>query len=353
MLGSASPSIPDSPPPRKRARPNLHAEAHNDNPQDSSTDRVNSPLPVKKEPGIMANDQPNVKPDQEASGNDGVVLPHLMPPFPPTLKGDAPSKAANSPQNTPITRPEADSQLQMQGRSVSTLPPTPNTAERPLPSNGRLRSPPRQLSLEPGTLSSKRPLTNSASEPQEHPIVVGVKTLRALIDLVRRSFGKVDVNNWIAHACFIASDLNEARRALQDDLYATDTAFLTGRDLERELASRNVTPQRVDAFITKVLNVLDGIALAEQEEDANANDASIEVEDVQKELDEALAPYPNQTKEAVSSASTLLEYLMRGKEAQDRHRLQLERRVKVLEGMVKIGEVVGGVVRFLLSEDKS
>ena len=46
----------------------------------------------------------------------------------------------------------------------------------------------------------------------------------------------------------------------------------------------------------------------------------------------------------------MMEYLLRGKDLQEKKRLDIERRVKVLEGMVKIGEVVGGVVRFLLTE---
>jgi hypothetical protein len=216
-------------------------------------------------------------------------------------------------------------------------------------------SPPRQLSLEPSVQPvSKRPLTNSASEPQEYPIKVGGKTLRAQIELVKNSFGKVDVTNWIAHTCFIASDLNEFRRALKEDLYATDQAFLTGRDLEAALAARGFTAQRVDVFITKVLKVLDGIAAAEEGEvEGQGGDAKEGVEVLEKELTTVLEKYPEQTKEAVTSAAKLLEYLLRGKEAQERKRLEVERRVKVLEGMVKIGEVVGGVVRFLLTEDKA
>ena len=213
-------------------------------------------------------------------------------------------------------------------------------------------SPPRQLSLESSQPSSKRPLTNSASEPQEYPIKVGIKTLCAQIELVRSSFGKVDVNNWIAHACFIASDLDQARRALKDDLYATDGAFLTGRDLEQNLIARGFTPQRVDIFINKVLKVLDGIAMADEAEDANGVGKNDSVRKLEVDLVKALERYPDQTKEAVASAAKLMEYLIRGKEAQERKRLEVERRVKVLEGMVKIGEVVGGVVRFLLTEDK-
>jgi hypothetical protein len=215
------------------------------------------------------------------------------------------------------------------------------------------RSPPRQLSLEPSQSSSKRPLTNSASEPQEYPIKIGVKTLRAQIELVRTSFGKVDVNNWIAHVCFIASDLDQARRVLKDDLYATDGAFLSGRDLEQTLAARGFTPQRVDIFINKVLKVLDGIAMADEAEDADAAGKNDSVQALEQDLIKALDRYPEQTKEAVASAAKLMEYLVRGKEAQERKRLEVERRVKVLEGMVKIGEVVGGVVRFLLTEDKA
>ena len=250
-----------------------------------------------------------------------------MPPFAPTLNQDNTLRAAN-------------------------LPPTPQTGERRPAFREDRGSPARSLSLDPSgqaSTSSKRPLTNSAAEPQEHPLKIGAKTLKALTLLVTSSFGKVDVNNWIAHACFIAADLDHGRRSLKDDLYATDQAFLTGRDLEQTLSSRGFTPQRVDAFITKVLKVLDGIALAEQDDSQDSQDIG-SVEDVEKELKQALSKYPDETKEAVESAAKLMEYLVRGKEAQEKKRLDVERRVKVLEGMVKIGEVVGGVVRYLLNE---
>ena len=136
---------------------------------------------------------------------------------------------------------------------------------------------------------------------------------------------------------------------MKEDLYATDGAFITGRDLEQTLSSRGFTPQRVDAFITKVLKVLDGIAMAEADENGGT-EAGDTVENLQQELTRVLSSYPDQTKEAVESAARLMEYLLRGKEAQEKKRLEVERRVKVLEGMVKIGEVVGGVVRFLLTE---
>lgn len=253
-----------------------------------------------------------------------------MPPFPPH------SAASASP--TPSA----------QAARPAILPPTPITADpNSQPAGGTTPVP--AAGSESGP--SKRPLTNSASEPQEYPIKVGPKTIRAQIELVKRHFGKVHVSNWIAHTCFIASEIDQARRALQEDLYATDTGFLAGRDLERTLTDRGFTPQRVDAFITKVLKVLDGIALAEADEDANGMLDENEAE-VEKELVACLEAYPDQTKEAVDSAARLMEYLMRGKEAQEKKRLEVERRVKVLEGMVKIGEVVGGVVRYLLSDEK-
>jgi hypothetical protein len=115
------------------------------------------------------------------------------------------------------------------------------------------------------------------------------------------------------------------------------------------LFSRGFSPERVDAFIKKVLKVLDGIAAAEDEEPGEDNSLQ-NITDLQGELDTELSKYPNETKEALVAAGRVMEYLLRGKDLQEKKRLDIERRVKVLEGMVKIGEVVGGVVRFLLTE---
>lgn len=197
----------------------------------------------------------------------------------------------------------------------------------------------------------QRPLTNSAAEPQEDPIVLSAKTLHGLIDLTRNVFSKHEANNWIAHSCLIAFELDQARRALQGDLFATDEAFLTGRDHEQILSSRGLTPQRVDSFIQKVLKVLDGIAAAEDEPSGEDNSKQ-NLSDLQDQLAAALDQYPKETREAAMSAGRVMEYLLRGKELQEKKRLEVERRVKVLEGMVKIGEVVSGVVRFLLTEDQ-
>jgi hypothetical protein len=198
---------------------------------------------------------------------------------------------------------------------------------------------------------AKKSLTNSAAEPQEHPIKPSAQTLTGLIDLVRDVFSNHEANNWIAHSCLIAFELDQARRALQGDLFATDEAFLAGREHEQILSKRGFTPPRIDAFITKVLKVLDGIAAAEEEPDSNA-DSQQNLEALQATLDQELARYPTETKEAVASAGRLMEYLLRGKDLQEKKRLDIERRVKVLEGLVKVGEVVGGVVRFLLTEDR-
>jgi hypothetical protein len=172
------------------------------------------------------------------------------------------------------------------------------------------------------------------------------------LNLVQRSFPKHDANNWIAHSCLIAVDLDQARRALQGDLFATDEGFINGRELEQQLIAKGFTAARVDAFVPKVLKVLDGIALAESldavtGEDEGKADATA---DLQAQMEDELKKYPDQTREAIRSAGTMLEYLNRGKKLQEKKRLDIERRVKVLEGMVKIGEVVGGVVRFLLTD---
>ena len=320
----------NSPSPHKRPR------------QDFATPSTGIEIKIAAKSDSSTNPQANLAPDAQAK----TASSHSMPPFPPQLKAEQTARVS---EPVPMTHP-----LPPHPHPNSILPPTPKTAEKRLPFRDTLISPARSASIEPPIQSSvptsKRPLTNSAAEPQEYPIKIGAKALRALTSLVQSSFGKVDVNNWIAHACFIASDLDQARRALKDDLYATDQAFLTGRDLEQTLSARGYTPQRVDAFITKVLKVLDGIALAEQEEAEDSQDAQQTIDDLDNSLHEALAKYPNETKEAVESAAKLMEYLVRGKEAQEKKRLEVERRVKVLEGMVKIGEVVGGVVRFLLSE---
>lgn len=235
------------------------------------------------------------------------------------------------------------------GSNLAILPPTPNTAERPITASPMCSSV--GLPTQPPTAGTKPPLTNSAAEAQEHPITLSSKTLHGLVDLVRDVFSKHEANNWIAHSCLIAFELDQARRALQGDLYATDEAFLAGREHEQILTDRGFTPARVDAFIGKVLKVLDGIAAAEEEANGNG-DSTQNLENLQFTLDTELARYPKETQEAVASAGKLMEYLLRGKELQEKKRLDIERRVKVLEGMVKIGEVVGGVVRFLLTEDR-
>ena len=228
------------------------------------------------------------------------------------------------------------------------LPPTPESIQRPPPGISVPLESHTTLASQ-GETDGKPALTNSAAEPQEHPIKMSAKTLRGLIDLTRDVFPKHEVNNWIAHSCLIAFELDQARRALQGDLFATDEAFLTGRDHEQVLFSRGFASPRVDAFIKKVLKVLDGIAAAEDEVPGEDNSLQ-NIADLSQELETELAKYPNETKEAVMAAGRVMEYLLRGKDLQEKKRLDIERRVKVLEGMVKIGEVVGGVVRFLLTE---
>ncbi|ORX37212.1 hypothetical protein BD324DRAFT_433403 [Kockovaella imperatae] len=329
LARSSPPSEIDSPSPHKRLRQDILVEP--------AVSRSNDPK-FTASIGLPTDPQSDASPDK-LSVNHSSHNHTLMPPFPPTMNPDFTTNGHLSEVST-----------SHQANAVR-LPPTPQTAEKHPLFHEDGNSPARSLSMDPSgqSLSSKRPLTNSAAEPQEHPIKIGAKTLQALTALVTSSFGKVDVNNWIAHACFIAADLDHARRSLKEDLYATDQAFLTGRDLEQTLSARGFTPARVDAFITKVLKVLDGIALAEQDESQESQDIKPRAE-CERDLEHALSKYPTETKDAVESAAKLMEYLIRGKEAQEKKRLDVERRVKVLEGMVKIGEIVGGVVRHLLNE---
>ncbi|WWD18673.1 hypothetical protein CI109_103127 [Kwoniella shandongensis] len=367
MNGGTGASTPvssvNSPSPRKRLRTDITTDnvaTHNVSPQDTQAANAANvaDLVSHAQPEVSKEDVTQSAPisqDHRSDSVDATFLsrgtpPVALPPFPPTIKTDGAGKT--TPQSLPAALPDAQGRQSTQSTThtnVSALPPTPLTAERPAGVNAPPRSPPRQPSLEAGSQSSKPAITNSASEPQEYPIKISAKTLKAHINLTRNSLVKHDLSNWIAHTCLIAHDIDHARRALQADLYATDECFITGRDLERALASRGFTAPRVDAFISKVLKVLDGIAAAEEPEaDQQASDE--DVERLEKELEEVLQPYPDQTKEAMSSAAKVMEYLVRGKELQEKKRLEVERRVKVLEGMVKIGEVVGGVVRYLLTE---
>ncbi|WVQ65551.1 uncharacterized protein L199_003728 [Kwoniella botswanensis] len=363
-IGLATQSI--APPSPKRARQDID-DAIPNSAAEQQLPRKSDPIPTADSthivPALTQSAVSNLTEDSPASQDpitSKIASPQVaaprdtppvigLPPFPPTLKANDTAKVP-TPQAQPI------SLAPMNGHTSShptdTLPPTPLTAEKPsvgatIPSRS-----PRQSTPQSTTSSSAKPaITNSASEPQESPVKISAKTLRAHLILVQNSLSKHEIDNWIAHTCLIAHDIDHARRALQADLYATDECFISGRDLERALSARGFTPPKVDAFITKVLKVLDGIAAAEEPE-SDQPDSDEDIERLQSELTESLSNYPNETKEAMTNAARVMEFLMRGKELQEKKRLEVERRVKVLEGMVKVGEVVGGVVRYLLTEDK-
>lgn len=163
-------------------------------------------------------------------------------------------------------------------------------------------------------------------------------------------FVKHDRDNWIAHTCLIATDLDQIRRSLQADLYATDEASISCRDLEAKLSARGFSLARMDAVVAKVLKVLDNMAAEDEAENGGPPPPKeFDASRLQAELAHVLRDYPPQTREAMASAATVLEYLNRGKDAQEAKRLEVERRAGVLEGMVQKGEQVTGVVRFLLS----
>lgn len=180
------------------------------------------------------------------------------------------------------------------------------------------------------------------------PVKLGGKTLQAQIDLVTKVFVKHDRNNWIAHTCLIATDLDQIRRQLQDQLFATDEATLQANVYQERLIAKGFTVSRIDAFVAKVLKVLDGIAAedlpTEAAENVHADESALATT-----LDEALKDYPEQTREAMAAAGKVLEYLNLGKKEQEEKCLQIERRLGVLQGMSEIGEQVSKVVSFLLN----
>ncbi|BEI86204.1 hypothetical protein CcaverHIS002_0604910 [Cutaneotrichosporon cavernicola] len=182
------------------------------------------------------------------------------------------------------------------------------------------------------------------------PVKISGKTLQAQIDLVQNVFVKHDRDNWIAHTCLIATDLDQIRRSLQADLYATDEATISCRDLESQLSDRGFTVARMDAVVTKVLKVLDNMTAEDEAENGTAaQPKELDADSLHAELAHVLRDYPPQTREAMASAATVLEYLNCGKDAQEAKRLEVERRAGVLQGIVQKGEQVTGVVRFLLS----
>lgn len=208
--------------------------------------------------------------------------------------------------------------------------------------------------LTASTGPSSNPLTVSTAAETHAPFSLSAKTLRAQLNLVQKVFVKHDATNWIAHTCLIATDLDQARRQLQDDLYATDDASLMSRDLEETLSTRGFTTPRIDAFILKVLKVLDGIASADELEAGGPTSPSStdDIPALEAELENALKGYPEPTRESMAAAAKVLEYLNRAKEEQEKKRLEVERRVGVLQGMVKIGEQVSKVVSFLLTDSQ-
>nr|XP_019045396.1 hypothetical protein I302_05785 [Kwoniella bestiolae CBS 10118]OCF24326.1 hypothetical protein I302_05785 [Kwoniella bestiolae CBS 10118] len=362
------PSITDlvaSPAPKRVRRdvgedtPVISTEQQSPENSDTAVTAVTADLTHLVPQGVVSNltEESQSAPNHHQVGNSASQArdtpPTLgLPPFPPTLKSNDLAKTL-TPQSQPnnLIPINGNGPTHPLSHQAHTLPPTPLTAEQPFNGGNVTSKSPRQSTPQSTTSSSTKPaITNSASEPQETPIKISAKTLRAHLNLVQNSLMKHENDNWIAHTCLIAHDIDHARRALQADLYATDECFISGRELERALLARGFTPPRVDAFITKVLKVLDGIAAAEEPE-PDQNDSDEDIERLQSELTESLSNFPNETKEAMNNAARVMEFLVRGKSLQEKKRLEVERRVKVLEGMVKVGEVVGGVVRYLLTED--
>ncbi|KAL1413127.1 hypothetical protein Q8F55_000876 [Vanrija albida] len=321
---------------------------------------VSTPSPKKRRRSDVRSDVAESTPiEQSLPSHDS------HPTTQPSDGADASSRAiaaANADHAPATTPPAPQGNRLLNSHLPHALPPTPLTGQRdqeaafaPKPSPTETAA---VAAAAPAAATDEGPLSNSASEPQEFPIKLSKKTVEAQINLVKNVFVKHDQTNWIAHTCLIATDLDHSRRQLQADLYATDEAVITGGDLEKTLFGRGLTSARIDTCVKKVLKVLDGIAMEDEIEnggpgtDAASEAAPVASERELAELAELLAPLPEQTREAMTAGGKVLEYLYRGKEAQEKKRLDVERRVNVLEGMVKKGEQVSAVVRYLLTEVK-
>lgn len=277
-----------------------------------------------------------------------------------------PTTTANADHAQATTPPVGQGSRLLNSHPPHPLPPTPLTAQRDQESGFAPKPSPPEI--KPLTVTEVAPgqgptavgtdeaaSKSAATKPQDSPVKLSYKTVEAQINLVKNVFVKHDQSNWIAHTCLIATDLDQARRHLQDDLYATDEALISGRELEKTLLARGFTSARIDPFVKKVLKVLDGIAMEDELESGGPAPSAVSGAPPvasEGELAELLAPYPEQTREAMAAAGKVLEYLNLGKDEQEKKRLDVERRVKVLEGMVKKGEQVSSVVRYLLTEDK-
>ncbi|WVQ85006.1 hypothetical protein IAT38_007170 [Cryptococcus sp. DSM 104549] len=383
-VGSLSPKASeDSQSPRKRAR------------QDEARERSGSLQPMAKRPLPSVHSPPtaSVSPNKLSA----VSLPHGAEPASRTLQSnyatgarannqpghlrlatsgtDHPSgqgASSESPHSHPYTNgaghmpphiahppyPHNNPILPPLTRQHPSLPPTPATAERPTTRKG----PSSSSSGLSNTAPTSQSLATSTTAPLEHPITVGASTLRAQISLVLDSLMAHDVNNWVAHTCLIAASLDEERRALEAILGGSGRYQETTTDLERMLNARGFTLAKIDAFVEKVLKVLDGIAAAEEADGKQASEitsgvsgpagaaSQVEVDKLVHKLRMLLEPFPAETKEAMANASKIMEYLIRGRELQENKAMAAERRTRVLEGMAKVGDVVSAVVRYLLME---
>ncbi|GMK57302.1 hypothetical protein CspeluHIS016_0401360 [Cutaneotrichosporon spelunceum] len=295
--------------------------------------------PERLVPLSIAKDYPDLPPyatqrrmvlhKRDRTNDDGASTP-------PSKKPRAGSDAADQPPSLP-PRPHG-------------LPPRPSfDASDPTPPSATNGPAPHTHQLPSTPLTASAP-SASLTASDEGPVKISGKTLQAQIDLVQNVYVKHDRDNWIAHTCLIATDLDQIRRSLQADLYATDEASISCRDLEAKLSDRGFTLARMDAVVAKVLKVLDNMAAEDETElSAAAEPQEPDTARLQAELAHVLRDYPPQTREAMASAATVLEYLNRGKDAQEAKRLEAERRAGVLEGIVQKGEQVRAVVRFLLS----
>lgn len=239
--------------------------------------------------------------------------------------------------------------IKAETRSVPTgalAPPTPITAPATIEGSSQLAQATLTIS---GAATSQKV---SAASPQAVPVAISTKTRKVQLSLLRDVLSVHGPSDWITHSVMLSEEINAVRLAVKEELLDTEDAMVKSRALESTLAARHYSVERIDAFVIKVLGVLDGIAKAEELEKDDTKSSLPEVaEDFEAEVAAAMTSVCEATREAMTSFAILYEYLSRGREAQETRKMDVLRRLKVLEGMVARGDTVSAVVRYLLMDN--
>lgn len=275
------------------------------------------------------------------------MQPKSPPANPPLAEEASTGKQAQQQGDPTLTMmPPAIKSEALASSAITHAPPTPVTAPAVIDALSRgTTSSPKAANTTPSQ-------TVSAAAPQVTPISISTKTRLVQLSLLQDILSAHATSDWITHSVLVTGEITTARLAVREELLETEDALVKIQSLEQTLASRHYSAERIDAFIVKVLGVLDGIAKAEELEKEDIDQTSAQAaEDLESQVTAAMARYCEETREAITSFAILQEYLIRAQEAQEARKMDVLRRLKVLEGMVARGDTVSAVVRYLLMEN--